>query len=347
MILEQNSKIKIDELETNLLSEDYYKQHPFSFNLSLNPSYNISDNILLNILTFNQDDKYKYLYQTIHEFYEEYGISHNDYDYLKNKFQNINNTVNLDNIYLDINNDIDDENNNNEIESIYSDEELLNDEIVDKIKSNHNSLSEKSLEELNKGSLKISSLKPLKQIKEPINKNSKLSENLISEIELVSENKINQFLIKNKKNKLEKLKKLILNKTHFIDEINKKKDIITFLHSIKIDSYNYDDLSDFESYEINELWELIQKIKHENKIDISYTIIKLIMFIIENIFKYIFKSDILNGLFVGLTYDIVKTELFSTHNYINNKINCPDIPFLDFISYIAIIMYNNFIKSSN
>src|SRR5690606_30838448 len=103
---------------------------------------------------------------------------------------------------------------------------------------------------------------------------------------------------------------------------------ISFIKSkIKNNTFTIEDLDELDDEDIDKLWELVQHVKNKSKIDLSYIIIKIIMFIIEKISILVFKIDTLTGLCKNLTYDIMKKDMYITHQYLNDKINCPNLPF--------------------
>jgi hypothetical protein len=168
----------------------------------------------------------------------------------------------------------------------------------------------------------------------PSSKEDYCNNEMFSEVNPIKTEKKKIELEKNKRRKIQDLKSLILKKKEIISEVTKKTEIINYLKNTTNSDYTFEELDDLDSDELNELWDLINKIKNDTKLDFSYWIIKGIFFIIEYVCINFLNFTIFKGLTAKITIDVVKKDLYTTHNYMQSYIECPDYPFTDIINYL-------------
>lgn len=333
-----NSKIDID-LYKSMSNKIDFDDNPFMFNPQLKIKSLITPEEIKKIIFFNNvDNGYNWLQNSILNNYQEYGISEDIYKSLSNKYKlNVSYFSEEDTgIESDYSNDSNvskfeifeekEQSHYQDLEEDLNDKEDLNykDDLNDK--EDEDIIEEDPYEETdefkNHSSINHSSM----------NQFSHIPTSTVSNVNYITNEKKMKEEKKYKRNKFEEIKKILLDK-NFISDIYKKEDILKYLKEIK-PTIEDDILDDITPSEIEDLHKIIQDIRMKNKIDFSYLIIKVIVYIFETIMINVFNILSFKGLCKGLTMNIVKGDLYSTHSYISDKINCPNIPFIDVFYYI-------------
>lgn len=337
------SKLEYYPKDTN----NFYKGNPFTFNKDLKPNFDIPNTVLKDILQFKYiDKKYLSIKESILRNPVEYGIDEKLFEELKEKYyieeEYLEDSSDSLTIIKEIENDTGYDTNDTTEYYEYKNKDYKSKDYKTEDYKTEDKTEDKSDDEYDYKEYKNltsnlytqdnDSVHSLPIIKDSKVEHSKLEE--YSEVKILSEDFEKREMKKVKERKLQELINLIQGKDDFLTDIYKKNEILSYIkNKTKKDLFSLEDLDELSPEDIDKLWELIQHIKNKSKIDLSYILIKLLMFIIEKI-ALAFKFTELNGLCRNLTYDVMKRDIYSTHKFLNDKINCPNLPFGDIIYYI-------------
>lgn len=328
------------------VSADYTKS-PFKFDKKLDSSYQIPKDVLDKLLKFRPVEELPFLNNTVIPNFNSYGISNNEMALLKSEF------------FIDESEALSDEE-----KSYYSDEEdkeykeespqrpptPKEEEQSPRPESPPRPQSpqrppvtlkeeeeDSDLEEDDPFETEKDTLPPLRDFKKELPKPS-----TTSDLKLISSNTIDLHHRNVKMRKLDELKELIRGSSTFINATFKREEVIKYFMNL-VPQYRQEEFNDLSAQDIDQLYELIEDLKKRNNIDISYFVIKIVVLIVEKFCVYQGYKQF-DGVSKKITSELIKKEMYNTHSFINSKVDCPNLPFIDIIYFLGNEWFFNVMK---